>query len=337
MKYDGYLRKTAQTDKGDFKTFQTQMKYIDLHCDSVTACSNAGEKFASFSGQVNAEKLKKAGCFAQCFAIFTEGENAAEDYEKYSAFYRTILSENLSLTPIYTAANAIKAQREGKVAAILTVENAGFLKGDISGFARLKEQGVKMLSLVWNTPNAFAYPNLIFKGGVPDFSAREKRGLTEAGKEAVKELNRLKIIIDVSHLSDGGAEDVLALSSAPVVASHSNSHAVCPVSRNLTDSQLRRIADKGGVVGLNFCKDFIGCDDVFEGLLSHYKHITYVAGEDAVALGSDFDGIPRYAQMDDCTYTGKLLEYFFEKGVSQRMIEKLAYGNFLRVFGEVVG
>lgn len=313
------------------------MKYIDLHCDSITACCNSGEKFASFTGQVNAEKLKKAGCLAQCFAIFTEGENAAEDYEKFSAFYSAVLSENPSLTPTYALTNVLNAQKEGKVSAILTVENAGFLKGDISGFSRLKEQGVKMLSLVWNNPNAFAYPNLVFKGGVPDFSAREIKGLTQAGKEAVKELNRLKIIIDISHLSDGGVSDVLELSSAPIVASHSNAHSVCPVSRNLTDTQLKKIADKGGVIGLNFCKDFIGCEDVFEGLLKHYNHIVKIAGEDAVALGSDFDGIPRYPQMNDCTRTVNLLEYFADRGVSERRIEKLALRNFLRVFGDVAG
>lgn len=328
---------TAQTHKGDFKTVQTQMKYIDLHCDSVTACCNAGEKFARFSGQVNAEKLKSSGCLAQCFAIFTEGENAAEDFKKFSAFYNAVLQENPYLTPAYCLSDVLKAEKNGETAAILTVENAGFLKGDISGFARLAGGGVKMLSLVWNYPNAFAYPNLLWNGSIPDFCAREKRGLTNAGKEAVEELNRLKIIIDISHLSDGGAEDVLGLSKAPIVASHSNAYSVCKVSRNLTDNQLKKLADKGGVTGLNFCRDFVGGEDVFALLLEHYNHIVNVAGEDSVSLGSDFDGIPRYKQMDDCTYVPKLLEYFRENGVSEKRLEKLAYANFLRVFGEVAG
>ncbi len=313
------------------------MKYIDLHCDSVTVCCNAGEKFARFSGQVNAEKLKSSGCLAQCFAIFTEGENAAEDFKKFSAFYNAVLKENPALTPAYSLSDVLNAEKSGATAAILTVENAGFLNGDISGFARLAKDGVKMLSLVWNNPNAFAYPNLIWNGNIPDFSAREKRGLTNAGKEAVEELNRLRIIIDISHLSDGGADDVLALSKAPVVASHSNAHSVCPVSRNLTDIQLKKLADKGGVTGLNFCRDFVGGEDVFASLLSHYNHIVNVAGEDAVALGSDFDGIPRYGQMDDCTFVPELIEYFRENGVSEKKLEKFAQKNFLRVFGEVVG
>jgi len=313
------------------------MKYVDLHCDSVTACCNSGESFARFSGQVNAEKLQSAHCLAQCFAIFTEGENAAGDYEKFSAFYFALLKENRSLMPAYCLSDVKKAEQTNKTAAILTVENCGFLNGDISGFSRIAGDGVKMLSLVWNYPNAFAYPNLVWKGNIPDFSAREQRGLTNAGKLAVEELNGRKIIIDVSHLSDGGVDDVLSLSSSPVVASHSNAFSICPVSRNLTDAQLKKIADKGGVAGLNFCKDFIGGEDVFPLLLSHYNHIVKVAGEDAVSLGSDFDGIPRYEKLDDCTFVGSLLRYFGENGVSEKRLKKLAYANFLRVFGEVVG
>ena len=313
------------------------MKYIDLHCDSVTVCCNSGEKFEEFSGQINPEKLKLSGCLAQCFSIFTQGENAAEDYDKFSAFYYALLKDSAVLHPAYTLSDIEWARDNGKIASILTVENSGFLKGDIKGFERLAKCGVKMLSLVWNSPNDFAYPNLIFNGIIPDFSAREMRGLTDSGKAAVQELNRLKIIIDISHLSDGGVDDVLALSKAPIVASHSNSFSICPVSRNLTDSQLKKIADKGGVVGLNFCKDFVGGRDVFASLLAHYNHIVNVAGEDVVSLGSDFDGIPRYKQMDDCTSTPKLLKYFYDMGVSENKLEKLASKNFLRVFKDVVG
>ena len=313
------------------------MKYIDLHCDSVTACCNSQEKFESFSGQINPEKLLNSGCLAQCFSIFTEGKNAAEDYDKFSAFYYALLKENAILHPVYSLADIAWARDNGKVASILTVENSGFLKGDISGFDRLAKGGVKMLSLVWNTPNDFAYPNLVFNGIIPDFSARENRGLTKAGKDAVEKLNRLKIIIDISHLSDGGVDDVLELSSSPIVASHSNAFSICPVSRNLTDNQLKKIADKGGVIGLNFCKDFVGGKDVFASLLAHYNHIVNVAGEDAVSLGSDFDGIPRYKQMDDFTATPNLLNYFAQNGVSESKLEKLASLNFLRVFKEVVG
>ena len=310
--------------------------YADMHCDSVTACCESGEDFSSFTGQINARKLKIAGCVVQCFAIFTEGENAGKDFEKFSAFYFDLLRKNPSLTPAYALANIKEAENEGKIAAVLAVENAGFLRGDISGFARLEKMGVRMLSLVWNNPNAFAFPNVTPRTRSP-FAAREERGLTERGRRAVEELNRLKIIIDISHLSDGGVKDVLALSNAPVAASHSDAFAVCPSPRNLTDLQLKKLADKGGVAGINFSKNFLGKGDEFAAALAHYKHMVKVAGEDLPAFGSDFDGIARYPRLDGCDFMPALIDYFCAHGVKGSALEKLCYGNFLRLFGEVVG
>lgn len=314
-----------------------KISYADLHCDSATVSCNSGGDFTAFSGQVNIEKLKTSGCEAQCFALFTQGENAAADFDRFVAFYNAQIAVNPDILPVERYSDIEKARKEGKVAAILTVENFGLLNGDTGGIKRLAALGVKMASPVWNFANAFAYPNLIFNGNMPDFAARETRGLTAAGKDAVRELNHNRIIIDVSHLSDGGVEDVLALSEAPVVASHSNCAAVCNVSRNLTDDQIKKIADKGGVIGLNYCRDFIGGESAFGGLYNHLKHLLEKGGEDVLALGSDFDGIPAYDELADCTFVQRLLQYFSDRGISVRLIEKLARKNFYRVFKEVVG
>ncbi len=311
--------------------------YADLHCDSVTVCCDSGGDMSCFSRQTNVQKLLKSGCAAQCFALFTDGENAAKDFDRYLAFYNAQIKVNPAILPVERYADIQKAQIQGRLAAVLTVENLGFLNGRIEAIAALAKSGVKMASLVWNNANAFAFPNLIFKDGCPDFAAREERGLTQAGRDAVAELNAHRIIIDVSHLSDGGVEDVLALSSAPIVASHSNCAAVCNISRNLTDGQIKKIADGGGVVGINFCRDFIGGGDVFATLFEHYKRLVKVGGEDVPALGSDFDGIPPYPELADCTYVQSLLSYFEERGVSGKQLEKFARGNFYRVFKEVVG
>ena len=315
----------------------SEIGYADLHCDSVTVSCNVGGDFAAFAGQVNVVKLKKSGCVAQCFALFTEGQNAAADFERFAAYYNAQIKVNPLILPVERFSDIEKAEKEGRIAAILTVENFGFLNGDVSGIKRLASLGVKMASPVWNYANSFAYPNLIFKDKLPDFAAREKRGLTRAGKDAVCELNDNNIIIDVSHLSDGGVEDVLALSKAPIVASHSNCAAVHNVSRNLTDMQIKQIADRGGVIGLNFCRDFIGGESVFEGLYNHLIRLIKVGGEDVPALGSDFDGIPPYDELADCTFVQNLLRYFYDRGVSYWQLEKLARGNFYRVFKEVVG
>ena len=308
-----------------------------MHCDSVTVACDKGESLSSFDGQTNFTKLISAECIAQCFAIFTEGKTCATDFERYVAFYNAQICSSSSIIPVLCADDLQRAVREKKTGAILTAENLGFLNGDLSRIAYLKNIGVKMASLVWNNKNLFAFPNIIYKGNQPDFSLRERRGLTPLGREAVKELNRQKIIIDISHLSDGGVEDVLKLSSFPVVASHSNCRKVCNHPRNLSDSQLKKIADKGGVCALNFCFDFVGVGDVFENLFRHYMHMVKVGGEDLPAIGSDFDGIPPYEDLKDCLKVNELLRYFGDRGVKGNALEKLAYKNFFRVFSAVCG
>ncbi len=314
-----------------------KIKYADMHCDTVSVCCNSESELSRFDGQINTAKLKKSGCALQCFALFTEGENAAADFEKYAAFYAEQLSRCKTLKPVLSYSDLQAALKSKKTAAVLTVENLGFLNGDAGAIPRLKELGVRMASLVWNNKNAFAYPNLVYADGIPDYSEREERGLTAAGREAVRLLNENRIILDVSHLSDGGVEEALVLSEAPVVASHSDCDAVTPLFRNLTDGQIKAIADKGGVAGLNFSLDFIGAGDVCEKLYLHYAHMVKVGGEDFPALGSDFDGILAYPEMCDCTRVQPLLKYFRSKGVKPRLLEKLAFGNFARVFKEVVG
>ncbi len=322
--------------------------YADLHCDSITKCCACGGDMLDFSGQVNIRKLTASGCGAQCFALFTDGENAEEDFKKFLAFYGAQLEKHPRLQPVLRRGDVERAVESGKIGAVLTVENLGFLNGGVSGIAALKAAGVKMASLVWNSANAYAYPNLKFKDGAPDIAARESRGLTAAGRAAVEELNKNGVICDISHLSDGGAEDVFAISELPVVASHSNCAAVCNVSRNLTDGQIKKIAESGGLVGLNFCRDFVveGAfadglygtahtknESVFESLYGHFTHLVNVGGEDIAAIGSDFDGIPPYGELSDCTKICALFEYFERRGVRAGLLEKFAFGNFLRLFG----
>ena len=301
-----------------------QIGYADMHCDSITVCCEGGGNMYDFAGQINLIKLKKARCKAQCFSIFTQGENAAENFERFSAFYNAFLNSSRDIVPVTHFSDIISANKNGQTAAILTVENLGFLKGQVQKIPALKAMGVMMASLTWNHINAFAYP--CGTGGA----------LTNKGKLAVEELNAQKVIIDISHLSDGGIDEVLNISKSAVVASHSNCRAVQNNARNLTDGQIKRLANSGGVAGLNFCRNFIG-GDPFEGLYLHYKHMVKVGGEDLPAIGSDFDGIPPYPEICDCTKVSKLLDYFSYRGVKIDALEKLAYKNFYRVFEEVCG
>ena len=328
------MRQATQTRKVCAeKILPQKMKYIDLHCDSATVCLDRGYALTNNDLHVNLDKLKEADCAAQCFAIFTDGEGARESFEKYLNFFLSSVRLN-KLTLVDCFQRLISRAQSKKPCAILTVENLGFTGGNEEEIIALRDKGVLMASLVWNSENCYAYPNLIFKGGMPDFSECEKRGLKEKGREAVELLDSLKIIVDVSHLSDGGTDEILDGRKIPIVASHSNARAIRPMPRNLTDKQIRGIADCGGVVGINFCKDFLGDGKVFELVKRHLEHMIKIGGENVVAFGSDFDGIPTVKGLEGCEKMPALIEYL--DGVfGNRITEKLCFKNFARVLKDV--
>jgi membrane dipeptidase len=306
--------------------------YIDLHADSLTASLSCGG-LGNFNGHISLRKLVKSGCVAQCFAIFSNGDNAQKTYNKALQNYNDALKNYPNI--LYRAQSHgdilgdILKGEGGKCAAILTVENLGFISGDLSKIPLIKAQGVRIASLVWNTPNLFAYPNV--KAGEGTY--REKRGLKKLGREAVSALVQNKIIVDVSHLSDGGFYDVASVSTLPFVASHSNCNGVCNVSRNLSDEQIKILSDRGGVMGINFSKNFLGGGG-FSAVLAHVKYAIKIGGEDVVAIGSDFDGTTTPRSLNGCDKVANLLNYLNLKGVSARVCDKFAYKNVLRIFKE---
>ena len=305
-----------------------------MHCDTLTVCADKVADVAVCGLQTSFENLRKSGCAAQCFAIFTEGENSAEKFETYLDYYKQMLDKHKDIcAPITNSAQIERAEKEDRLGCILTVENLGFIGGDLDKLTCLKQEGVKMASLVWNYENALARPNLIFENGLPSFEKRDARGLTELGRQAVERLDELKIIIDISHLSDGGAEEILEGRKTPIVASHSNAQKVCNVSRNLSDKLIKKTADCGGVIGINFCADFLG-GEAFESVYNHLTHLIKIGGEGVVALGSDFDGIPEVKNLEDCTRVPKLFDYLLSRGIKPRTLENFAFNNFLRVFKE---
>lgn len=311
------------------------MKYIDMHCDTLTHAKALDEGLRKNSLQVDFERLQEAGCAAQCFAIFMRGGTPAQ-FLQYAQFLSGQIAVNSGIcAPVLSLADLKNAVNGGKLGCILTAENIGFISS-ADEVKNLHSLGVRMASLVWNDENALAYPNLKYDGGAPDFSAREERGLKPLGREVAEALDSYKIIIDVSHLSDGGLDGLLEGRKIPLVASHSNCFALHPVSRNLTDEQIKKIADCGGVVGVNFCLAFLGGGNAMESALSHIAHIIKVGGEDCAALGSDFDGMPPQPGMSSCGNMPELLQKLTKK-FGTRIAEKVVFGNFMRVFKEICG
>ncbi|MBO5327602.1 MAG: membrane dipeptidase, partial [Clostridia bacterium] len=308
-----------------------------LHCDSLTKSYDYINGINSNLLQASVQNLIDAGATAQCYAIFTSNANES-DFLKYVYHLKEQFTKYGQLIkPILNFNHLKEVEKEGKLGVILTVENLAFIKKDVEYINELSLAGVKMASLVWNYKNELAYPNVKFNNGTPNFALREKRGLTKLGRQAVELLDKNKIIIDLSHLSDGGVNEILKGRKIPVVASHSNAAAIKNVSRNLTDGQIKAVSNCGGVIGVNFCKDFVGECNIFQGLLQHIKHLINVGGEDVVALGSDFDGIPEVKDLENCKKLPKLFSYLYNNGIKEELLEKFARKNFERVFKEVVG
>ena len=224
----------------------------------------------------------------------------------------------------------------GEVAAILHFEGAENLGPDPGALEELYETGLRSLGLVWSRPNAYAH-------GVPfkfPSSPDTGPGLTDAGRELVRECNRLGVLVDLSHLNERGFWDVTATTDAPLVATHSNAYALCPASRNLTDRQLDAIRDSDGMVGVNFAVGFLredGKDDVDTPLETLVRHVDYLVqriGIDRVGFGSDFDGAKMPRDLGDASGLPKLLDALGRRGYDDAELRKLAHENWLRVLRE---
>lgn len=309
------------------------MKYIDLHCDALTKIEGVF--------QVTGEKLKESGCLLQCFAAFVEGKTDRFRRALALAERFETMCDAEGLTPVRSYADLASSAP----CAMLTVENGGAVEGSLEKLALLYTRGVRLMTLVWNDPNEIGFP------AFPDYEAvrrkradkatRERvRGLTDFGHTCVAAMEKMGMIVDVSHASDALVEEVARIASKPFVASHSGANAVYPCARNLTDEGIRAVAGSGGVIGLDFCADFLSDDLSYEGqraaLLSHAVHIVRTGGEDVLALGSDFDGIPENAYLRSASDMPRFLDDLVGL-FGARIAEKIACGNALRVMKICLG
>jgi len=219
------------------------------------------------------------------------------------------------------------------VTAILHFEGAEAIDVDLANLESWYERGLRSIGLVWSRPNAFAEGVPFAFPGHPDTGP----GLTAAGRKLVTACNELGILVDLSHLNERGFFDVARLSAAPLVASHSNAHALCAVTRNLTDEQLDAIRDSGGIVGVNFAVTFLredgrlDTDTPLETVVRHFDHLVERMGIDHVGFGSDFDGAVIPAAIGDVTGLPRVLDALRDAGYREPDLRKLARENWLRV------
>ena len=334
------------------------MRWIDMHCDTLSEIWRGNAQSLECNGLcVDLERLKKAGAKTQFFACFVNAAGSGSDvWERawknvlgMTELARSSEGEQLHFireageveggNPINPVCPPVPEQEFSGIKGILTVEEGGVLNGKMERLDELYRRGIRLITLTWNYENCIGSPNSL------DPQVME-RGLKPFGIQMVERMNELGMIIDVSHLSDGGFWDCIRCSRTPIVASHSNARSLCSHPRNLTDEMLRALGNKGGVAGVNFYSAFLREKDGtgesvragLEDIVRHMRRMMDQAGEDAVALGTDFDGFETEAlpeKIRGVQDMDLLWEAMRRSGITSRQIDKIAYGNASRIMREV--
>ncbi len=321
------------------------MKVVDMHCDTIGElwkAEKAGKPISlrSNSLHIDLEKMQKGDYLLQNFAMFVflgrEKDPLVNVLEMIDVYNRAMAENADIIGPVLKYEDIEKNRAAGKLSGMLTIEEGAVLKGNPYVVRSLYQLGVRMLTLTWNFENEIGYPNTIVKA--KDYDPSRHYGLKPEGIEIVREMNRVGMIVDVSHLGDDGFWDVVKYCDGPFVASHSNARAVCNHTRNMTDDMIRALADKGGVMGLNFCGDFLNPNGKsrVEDMVRHAKHIINVGGSDILGLGTDYDGIDGDLELDHCDKMPLLAQEMERQGFSTEQIEKIFHGNVLRLYREVL-
>lgn len=307
---------------------------IDLHCDTIMQLldhPDSGDLYRN-TWKIDIEKLQKAHSKVQDFALFVNLGKTNDPYGRYEEM------RNLCTTQIHLYGEHIQhvlsyqdveyVYESGKIGALMSIEEGGVLGGDLDKLKQAYKDGVRLITLTWNYPNGLGEPHC----------GEQHKKLTPKGIEFVEAMQDLGIIVDCSHLNDAGTEQLGDILDAPFVASHSNAREVTAHTRNLPDNLIKLIANKGGVIGLNFAQSFLGTSPVsrIEDIVKHGLYLINKGGEDVVALGTDFDGIKPNTEIKDASEMYRLYDAFKEAGLSVEQCEKLFWKNADRLLKEIL-
>lgn len=333
-------------------------QYADMHCDTLLYGVGKGlnDIYEMPEAMLDLKRLKQADVLCQFLAVFfpprpdmlTPEQRAKRlqsgrpemppDEELFSKAVK-LMQDSMAahkniICQAYNYDDVMKNKAQGLVSGVLTIEDGRIVNGSFDRLEKLAKTGVRAIALTWNFENCFGAPN----------SRDQKimsKGLTAFGKEAIEAMNELGILVDVSHLSDGGFYDVAMISKKPFVATHSDCRALAAHPRNLTDEMIRILAEKGGVSGINFAPAFL--DDTpgneesrISDMVRHVKHFIEIGGEDCVGIGTDFDGIGGHLEVGEPGQLALLFDALEKAGITPRQIDKIASGNVLRVMKEVM-
>lgn len=306
---------------------------FDLHCD--TALALLGEDMNSAGSlrhnnlHIDLERARTLPGYAQCFACFTtpfmeqwHSISPITVFERELATIQREVAANSDLIAIaYSAAQVEKNRENGKMSAILTIEGPAGFGFDPALLEDLHKIGFRITTLGWNEQNPLCG------------SHKTGGGLTDQGREFVREAQRLGMLIDVSHISDEAFWDIMNITQAPVIATHSNSRAVCDVSRNLTDDMFRAICETGGVAGFNQCAPFVGEKPDLDTACDHFLHFMELDPEGRhIALGGDMDGCDElpdgFSGVQDYPALARRL---LERGLDETTVHNIFWDNVIGV------
>jgi len=308
---------------------------VDGHCDTVLKAFETGTSIIKDSGKthITLSSLSRMVPHIQFMALFCDRFNSREHFhglwDLLDFFYMNLSSCENSPVVIIDRVSLDECIREKRLGIILAVEGAYLLEDNLHRLDMLYKLGIRCLSLTWNPGNKLC-------GGIGD---SDSRGLGSQGARLVKKMNRLGMLIDLSHISERGFWDIIELTDRPVIASHSNCLSLCNNKRNLDDRQIKAVADKNGVIGVNFVPDFLGRErEGISTVVDHIEHIVQLGGPGCAGLGSDFDGtedLPEGITGIECFY--EIYEELLKRGYSEEDAAKVMGGNMLRVIEDVIG
>ena len=294
----------------------------DAHCDFLYGMINRGYTLdhRQPNQAVHLPRMIEGGVAIQFFEALLVSMMKTTFLQQFitmaDAYYRMLEEHADILTPFF----ADFLPGEGKIAAVLTIEGGEAIEGRLSNLRIFRKLGVRAITLTWNEKNELAYPAI----------GRKNKGLTRLGKDVVREMNRLNIALDVAHLNDAGIDDALALSNKPIFASHSNARAVYDNPRSLSDAHILAIAEKGGVIGVNFYDKQLGPDRPVssDDVRRHIDHIVSIGGVKCAAIGSDFDGMSVYPlDLKHSADMPNLINALLRSGYREEDVSRIAYDN----------
>lgn len=308
----------------------------DLHCDTISELYKKKGKAISLRKNdlsVDINKLAKGNYLVQVFAVFVNFsyKNRYRECRKIIKFLKKEIKKNNEFIKIaYSYQDFLNNTQKSKMSAFISIEDGGILGNNLKLLQKMYKKGVRIITLTWNYENEIGY-------GASSVNV----GIKKYGFEFIKEMEKLKMIIDVSHLSDRGFYDVYNNTTRPLISSHSNCRSICNNKRNLTDDMIIKIHKRGGLIGINYFDEFVNEGDSFEkiyvyakDIVKHINHIKEIASIDCISLGSDFDGIKLNNEIDRADKIYILKKELIKSGYTIDEIKKIFYENFVRLISQ---